>query len=88
MVIFGADSHALRLLAGKLDEISGRLASIEGSVNGRVDAMKWTGGDADRFRSKWSSTSAPSMRDASVVLSEAASAIRGDAQRQDQVSRA
>ena len=37
MVIFGADSHALRLLAGKLEEISGRLASIEGSVNGRVD---------------------------------------------------
>lgn len=88
MVMFGADSHALRLLAGKLEEISGRLSAIEGNVNGRVESMNWSGGDADRFRNKWTGTSAPSMRDAAAVLGDAATAIRGDAQRQDQTSRA
>ena len=85
-MLLGADSHALRLLAGKLEQIAGRLSSIESSVNGRVGSMNWQGPDADRFRSTWGTTSAPSMRDASGTLHGAAEAIRGDARRQDQVS--
>ncbi len=85
-MMLGADSHALRLLAGKLEQIAGRLSTIEGNVNGRVESMNWRGPDAENFRSTWSGVSAPSMRDASGTLHEAANAIRGDAQRQDQVS--
>ena len=84
--MLGADSQALRLLAGKLEQIAGRLSTIESTVNGRVDSMPWTGGDATRFKSTWSGTSAPSMRDASRTLNDAAGAIRGDAQRQEQIS--
>ena len=85
-MLLGADSPALRLLASKLEQISGRLSAIEGSVSGRVETMNWRGPDADNFRTNWGSTSAPSMRDAAATLNDAANAIRGDAQRQDQIS--
>lgn len=84
--MLGADSQALRLLAGKLEQIAGRLSAIEGTVSGRVDSMPWTGGDATRFKNGWAGNSAPSMRDASRTLNDAAGAIRGDAQRQEQIS--
>ena len=85
-LVFGADSQALRLLAGKLEQISGRLSTIESNVNGRVESMAWTGGDATNFKNAWTGTSAPSIRDASRTLNDAAGAIRGDAQRQEQIS--
>lgn len=85
-MIFGADAPALRLLAGKLEQISGRLATIESSVSARNETIPWVGADADRFKGTWADASAPSMRDASRVLKEAAQEIRGDAQRQEQIS--
>ena len=84
--MFGADVHALRLLANKLDEIAGRLSTIESRVDNRVASMSWTGPDATRFRETWHGSSAPAISDAASNLEQAAVAIRGDAQRQEQAS--
>ena len=85
-MMFGADSPALRLLANKLDEIANRLTSISGQVGTRVETMPWTGNDATQFKNTWTNASAPSMNDAARNLRDAAAAIRGDADRQDQAS--
>lgn len=85
-MLLGADSHALRLLANKLEQIAERLNAIESTASSQVNSMPWVGSDADRFRSSWQSTSSVAMRDAGQLLSGAGTAIRSDAQKQDQAS--
>lgn len=84
--MFGADSAALRVLAGKLDQLASRLVAIEGSTSSKVSTMAWRGPDADRFRNGWTGGASQSMRDAAANLGAAADSIRSDAHRQDQAS--
>ncbi len=84
--MFGADSAALRVLAGKLEQLASRLVAIERSTSSKVSTMAWRGPDADRFRNAWGGGAAHSMRDAAGDLGQAAVSIRRDAQRQDQAS--
>lgn len=84
--MFGADSHGLRQLASKLDQLATRLVAVESAATNRVETMAWIGPDAEKFKARWRGGSSVAMRSASSDLAEAATAIRGDAQRQDQAS--
>ncbi len=86
--MFGGNTPGMRQLASKLDQISQRLTSMQGSIGNELAAVAWTGDDATRYRGQWDGEYASAIADAARELANAAVQIRGDADRQDQASAA
>lgn len=86
--LVGADVDQLRALSRRFAEAADRLRAVVTETSGRLNAVRWTGPDGDRFRSEWQGEATGRLRSAADALAAAAEALRRNADEQDQASSA
>lgn len=86
--LIGADVDQLRALSRRFAEAADRLRGLVTDTSRQVQAARWAGPDADRFRSQWQGEAIGRIRSAADALQAAASALQRNADEQDQASAA
>ena len=71
----GAEMGQLDQLRKKFDQESVTVAQLTSSIGSQVGSTWWKGPAADRFRSEWESTFAPTLRQLEQALKEASAEI-------------
>ena len=83
---WGADVEALRGHAEASRTASEALRTILTRCGALVDAVEWTGPDADAFRERWSGEVAPTLESAAAGLESDGRELTGHAEEQDETS--
>lgn len=84
----GADVDQLRALSRRFTAAADQLRAVVTQTSGRLNTVRWTGADADRFRSEWRGDATGRLRTAADALDQAAEALRRNADEQEQASSA
>ncbi|MGP4030782.1 WXG100 family type VII secretion target [Pseudarthrobacter sp. 1C304] len=84
--IYGADVAQLRSLSKSIGQSGAALQRIEATVNSVVGSAVWKGADGERFRSEWSSTLRPMLRNSSDTLRDQAKSLLAHADEQERTS--
>lgn len=84
----GADVDQLRALSRRFAAAADQLRAVVTQTSGRLDAVRWTGADGDRFRSQWRGEAAGRLRSAAEALDRAARVLLRNADEQEQASSA
>ena len=71
----GAEMGQLDALRKKFDQESQTVNQLTTSIGSQVGSTWWKGPAADRFRSEWESTFAPTLRQLEQALKEASAEI-------------
>ena len=71
----GAEMGQLDALRKKFDQESVTVNQLTTSIGSQVGSTWWKGPAADRFRSEWESTFAPTLRQLEQALKEASAEI-------------
>ena len=71
----GAEMGQLDALRKKFDQESVTVNQLTSSIGSQVGSTWWKGPAADRFRSEWESTFAPTLRQLEQALKEASAEI-------------
>jgi len=71
----GAEMGQLDGLRKKFDQESVTVSQLTSSIGSQVGSTWWKGPAADRFRSEWESTFAPTLRQLEQALKEASAEI-------------
>ena len=71
----GAEMGQLDALRKKFDQESATVNQLTTSIGSQVGSTWWKGPAADRFRSEWESTFAPTLRQLEQALKEASAEI-------------
>jgi WXG100 family type VII secretion target len=71
----GAEMGQLDALRKKFDQESVTVAQLTSSIGSQMGSTWWKGPAADRFRSEWESTFAPTLRQLEQALKEASAEI-------------
>lgn len=87
MSVAGADAAQLDTTARMFTRAADRLDAVSTDVRARLSRHAWTGPDADRFRTDWSTNSA-AIRAAATMLRDAAASLKRNASEQRQASAA
>jgi hypothetical protein len=84
----GADVDALDRLGRGLQRESQRVAGVRDQLQAMLSGVRWTGPDADRFRSDWRSTMAPQLGRAADALRTQSAVLQHQARDQRLASEA
>ena len=84
--VSGADVGELRKLSQTLSQSADRIESLMGSVQSQLTSTKWTGPDANRYRSQWQSDSTAKLRSVASALRDASKVIARNATEQQHAS--
>lgn len=88
MAVEGADPDQLRAAATQFNKGASALETSAKALHSLIGTTtQWTGPDADRFRSQWSSMSARTITAAVNALRQAADALRRNANEQETASK-
>ena len=83
---WGADTEALRSMGAASVRRAETLADLESMLASRIDAMEWTGEDAEAFRADWAGKVRPGMQDCFVELRQHARRLLNHAEEQEHAS--
>src|ERR1700682_3200897 len=87
MVYNGADVAQLRASATQFNQVASAMESSAKAVHSMItNGATWSGPDADRFRSQWTSVSSPNIAAVVEGLRQGADLLRRNAAEQEQVS--
>lgn len=86
MGLVGADVQEMRGLASSIADAVSTLESIKAFGSRTVAAVGWHGGDAEGFRSEWSSRTLPSLDAVIATLADARQRISDNANAQERTS--
>ncbi len=86
MALYGQDIEQVQALAkqltAKASDIEGVISQLSSAVNG----VQWMGPDAERFKSDWSGTHVPQLKQVVSALQSASQAASRNAQEQQRAS--
>lgn len=83
---WGADTEALRSVGSVYVRRAELLSDLETSLGSLIDAVEWTGEDAEAFRADWTGRVRPGMQDHYVELRHEARRLLQHADEQDAAS--
>jgi uncharacterized protein YukE len=83
---FGMSIEEVRATAGSMDAQAARIEATLSRLARLLSSTAWTGPDADRFRSDWSSVHAPRIRKAAQDVRSSAGKVRTQIETQIRVS--
>jgi hypothetical protein len=86
MTAYGADPAALDALEQLLTKTAATIDGIGSQLASRLHSTKWLGANAEQFRDHWSRVYLPSLREAHVELSAAATVLANNAREQRDAS--
>lgn len=84
--MWGADVAGLRRLAQDVEGAAQSLTSLTANLSSVVASTGWTGRDGDDFRGVWDGMCVGALRSCAATLTDAAGALRRDADQQDSAS--
>lgn len=88
MALFGADTAALRDLAGAFDAQSTAIEEMRSSISSQLAQARWMGPVAEEFNAQWSGKLDADAAAAQSQLAHAATLLRAEAAAQDAASAA
>lgn len=86
MNIKGMDVEAVGRMATQLTEAAQEIQRIRDELTQSLEAVDWTGPDADRFRSNWTGEMVPAMDEISTAVDELATTAQTNASEQQATS--
>ena len=86
MTLLGMDTDAGRAVGETIQTGSQQIAELARRLDTVITAFEWDGGDADAYRSQWSSHQRAQLDASSQMLAGVAALLRGEADAQDTAS--
>lgn len=88
MGLVGADVEQLRTLSQTFSMAADRLRRIASEISGRLSTTRWTGPDAERYRSEWQGQSVGQLTRIADALQGSSAALQRNADEQQGASAA
>lgn len=76
----------VRQMASQLREAAEEIGTIEQELTSGLEAVDWTGPDADRFRGQWSGEMVPALQQIMQAVAELGETAERNADEQAEVS--
>lgn len=86
MAFFGQDIEQVRQLGTQLDSKASDIETAISQLTSAVQSVQWEGPDAKRFKSDWTSTHVPKLRQVIQALRDASQSAKRNADQQQQTS--
>ncbi|MGP5268359.1 WXG100 family type VII secretion target [Brachybacterium alimentarium] len=82
----GMNVEEVRRMSARLREAAAEITGIEHELTAGLEAVDWTGPDADRFRSQWAGQMVPAMQRIMTSVQELGDSADRNAAEQDAAS--
>ncbi|MCS6711086.1 WXG100 family type VII secretion target [Brachybacterium sp. EF45031] len=82
----GMNVAEVRRMADELNSAAEEVRRISHELTSGLDAVDWTGPDADQFRSQWSGEMVPALEQIAAAVEELEQSARSNAKQQEDTS--